>query len=371
MNAADVLDHPQAEAAHELVDIAEIKDGKPLVNLSLTQHGLAQLRTHLQGRTYDLRTVAGDKAARSDRMLCVTLRASVEKRRRVLKAPALEFGRQIDAEAARIVGEVEALEAPIDAQIKVDEDRREAERKARAEAEALRLSGLCDVADAVMAKWVARCTAEGMTSERVAGGLIAFAGVPMPIELSEVQEHWDAAHWDAMHKMTAIRDDLARQEDAARAVAQRLEFERVAAEQRAEADRLDALRLAQEAAQRAEAERHDKRAAKMHALADAIQAERDKLAAEKAAAAAAAAPEPEAPAPTAPTAPAAEPQEQASLYPLEPQSPPPSPIQRLLDLIAAHRATGKKNPGAAWWPELYAAADAVDLNQNEGENKCS
>lgn len=338
MNAADVLDHPQAEAAHELVDIAEIKDGKPLVNLSLTEHGLAQLRTHLQGRTYDLRTVAGDKAARSDRMLCVTLRASVEKRRRVLKAPALDFGRQIDAEAARIVGEVEKLEAPIDAQIKVDEDRREAERKARAEAEALRLSGLCDVADDVMAKWVARCTAEGMTSERVAGGLIAFAGVLMPTELSEVREHWDAAHWDAMHKMTSIRDDLARNEEAARAVAQRLEFERVAAEQRAEADRLDAQQ------------------SEMQAQADAIQAERDKLAAEQAAAAAAAAPEPEAPAPTAP---AAEPQEQASLDPLEPQSPPPSPLQRLLGLIAAHRATGKKNPGAAWWPEIYAAADAA------------
>lgn len=42
-----------------------------------------------------------------------TLRTNVEKRRKVLKADALEFGRKVDAEAARVTGLIEAVEQPL------------------------------------------------------------------------------------------------------------------------------------------------------------------------------------------------------------------------------------------------------------------
>lgn len=42
-----------------------------------------------------------------------TLRTNIEKRRKVLKADALEFGRKVDAEAARVTGLIEAVEQPL------------------------------------------------------------------------------------------------------------------------------------------------------------------------------------------------------------------------------------------------------------------
>ena len=119
---------PLPEIAAEVVDRAQIVNGQPLVKYSATEAGLAALRTELAGKTYDLKTTKGDQAARADRLRCVTLRTTLEKRRKDFKAPALAYGKLIDTEAARITAEIEALEAPIDAQIKADEQRRAAIR---------------------------------------------------------------------------------------------------------------------------------------------------------------------------------------------------------------------------------------------------
>lgn len=101
----------------ELIDTAEVRDGQAIVNYSRTEAALATLREKYTGVQYDLTTTAGDKAARAGRLELVTLRANLEKKRKELKAPALEFGKKIDSEAARLTTDILALEEPIDKQI--------------------------------------------------------------------------------------------------------------------------------------------------------------------------------------------------------------------------------------------------------------
>ena len=127
------------EVASEVVDRAEIVKGKPLVQYSRTEAALADLRTRYAGAEFDLTTTKGDAAARAARLELVTLRTSLEKTRKAFKAPALAYGKKIDAEAERITAEIEALEKPIDAQIRADEARREAEKEAKRQAEAARV----------------------------------------------------------------------------------------------------------------------------------------------------------------------------------------------------------------------------------------
>jgi hypothetical protein len=126
----------------EVLDRAELNDGKVLVAYSRTEAALTELRARLEGKTWDLATTAGNQAARAARKELVSLRSTLESKRRELKAPALEMGRLIDAEAKRIEGAILALESPIDAAIKADEARREEERRIAAEAEARRVAAL-------------------------------------------------------------------------------------------------------------------------------------------------------------------------------------------------------------------------------------
>lgn len=164
------------EAPAEVLDIAEIRDGKVLVKYGRTEAALAELKARYTGATYDLRTVAGDKAARAARMELVSTRAALEKRRKELKAPALEFGRQVDAEAERIKGELLALEGPIDAQIKADEERRAAEKAERERIEAERRAKH-EAGIARIRAYLARAQEPGMTAERIGKGIDALTAL--------------------------------------------------------------------------------------------------------------------------------------------------------------------------------------------------
>ena len=237
----------EPETATEPQDIAEIRDGAAVVKLNRTEAGLLQLRTELAGKVYDLTTVKGDKEARNDRLRCVGLRANVEKLRKSLKAPALEFGRLIDSEAKRITEAVESLEAPIDAAIKADEARREEERQAKARAEAARLAGLRDAVAAALGKWVARCQDEGITAERIAAGIDMLGDLSANPEWQEVNDFWQSTKAQTLAAMRGLHDAAKRREEAARLEAQRAEQERQAAIQRQQAAELARQRAELEA----------------------------------------------------------------------------------------------------------------------------
>lgn len=136
----ETLEHP-AEIADEVVQ-APAPSTSAVAEYNQTEAALAELRTRLAGRTYDLRTTAGDKQARADRLELTRLLSALEAKRVEVKAPLLDRSRLVDAEAKRIAGELEALRQPIDTAIKLDEQRREEERRAAAEAEARRVAAL-------------------------------------------------------------------------------------------------------------------------------------------------------------------------------------------------------------------------------------
>jgi len=264
----------EPEASTEPQDIAEIRDGAAVVKLNRTEAGLAQLKTDLAGKVYDPTTVKGDREARNDRLRCVSLRTGVEAMRKTLKAPALKFGQLIDSEAKRITAAVEALEAPIDAAIKADEARREEERQAKARAEAARLAGLRDAAAAALGKWIARCQADGITSERIAAGIDMLADLPANPEWAEVNDFWQSTKAQTLATMRGLLDAAQRREEAAIQRQQAEELAKLRAELEAQAQ---ALRD-----QAAELERQKQAAAKREAdaLAEQQRQAEAKLAAE-------------------------------------------------------------------------------------------
>ena len=122
--------------APEIVD----PQAKAIAAFSATESGLATLKETYGAKVYDCTTNAGDGDARHARIVLRDTRVNVEKFRQQLKAPLLEEGRIIDAEAKRITAEITALEDPIDAQIKAEEKRRADIKAAEARAEAERLA---------------------------------------------------------------------------------------------------------------------------------------------------------------------------------------------------------------------------------------
>lgn len=102
-----------------------------IIEYSATEAGLAELKSRMEGVVYEVNTTAGMEMARKDRRELVTLRTSLEAKRKELKEPALKRCKDIDSEAARIKEQILALETPIDAVIKAEEDRKAAEKAER------------------------------------------------------------------------------------------------------------------------------------------------------------------------------------------------------------------------------------------------
>lgn len=256
----------------EPTDRAEIHGGGTvIVEYTKTEAALADLRARYKGVAFDLTTTKGDKEARAARLELVTLRTSLEKKRKTFKIPAIEFGKKIDAEAQRITAEIEALEKPIDDQIRADEARREAEKEAKRQAEAARVQNHL-AAIGKIRNWVTM--AEGLPSERLAKGVGALEAMAFGDECEDHKPQYEAARNETLATLRKMHaDTLAREEEAKRLEAQRQEQERVAAElaeQQAEINRQRAEleRRQREIIEAAEAERLEQ-ARKEQARADA------------------------------------------------------------------------------------------------------
>lgn len=113
-----------------------------IAEYSPTAAAIADLRHRFAGVVWDVSTTKGDREARAARKELVTLRTSLEAKRKELKAPALERSRLIDSEAKRIESEIRSLEDPIDALITAEEQRRERERAERQAAEEQRIAAI-------------------------------------------------------------------------------------------------------------------------------------------------------------------------------------------------------------------------------------
>src|SRR5271154_4221365 len=123
------------DVARELVDRAD----NPIAEYSQTVAALAELKSKHGGVQFEVGKPSGMLAAKEVRSELRSLRTALEEKRKDLKSGLLEQGRLIDGEAKRITVAIVELEEPIASQIKAEEDRKEAEKAAKLEAERLRV----------------------------------------------------------------------------------------------------------------------------------------------------------------------------------------------------------------------------------------
>lgn len=124
----------------EMIGASDLeKVSSALTEYSRVDAGLAELRAKYGTVVYEVATTAGMKAACEARRAIREPRYKVEEIRKAAKAPLLALGRQVDSEAKRITAALLELERPIDTQINTEECRKEVEKRAKEEAERVRV----------------------------------------------------------------------------------------------------------------------------------------------------------------------------------------------------------------------------------------
>jgi hypothetical protein len=251
--------------------------------------GLAELRSKYAGVVYDVTTAAGFDDAKKARAAVREPRYELEKIRKALKAPALEYSKRIDSEAKRIEGELLKIEQPLDLVIKQEEERREEIKRAKEAAELAKQQAI-QARITALGQYVAK--AVGKSSTDILALRDELADLPLTIELyahrtgeatalhaetsAKLEELYNAAlaHEQEQARLAAERAELERQRQEQEAAA-RAEREAAEAKLRAEREALEAERKAEEerqAAARAEQARKDAEAAA------ALRAEQEELA---------------------------------------------------------------------------------------------
>jgi colicin import membrane protein len=205
---------------------------------SETEKALAELRGKYENLVVDCATTAGMELAKVSRRELVTLRTGLEAKRKQLKAPALEYGKQIDSQAKRIEAEILKLETPIDAAIKAEEAKKEAEKQARLAAEQKRLADLQARVDAIRQ---APLTAAGYpTASQIEASLDGLRALVIDDSFAEFREAAEAAKTNAVQLLADLHAErVAAEAEAARLKAEReaLEREKAEAEAKAKAER--------------------------------------------------------------------------------------------------------------------------------------
>lgn len=193
---------------------------------------LNDARTKYQNAVFDLTTTKGDKEARQARAELVRIRTSADKAYSEWNKPVLEQQRLAREKVKFIKDEVEKLEKPIDEQIAADEARREAERKAKAEAEAARVKIIRDRIAVIAGLPLAVIN---MSSTQISAVIADLGAMPINEErFAEFLEEAVALVDQMKVKLTEVRDSvLGREQEAARLEAERKAIEEARAEQEA------------------------------------------------------------------------------------------------------------------------------------------
>ena len=284
-----------------------------IAEYTATEAALADLRNRYADVVYDVSTGKGMAEAKKGRAEIREHRVALEKERVRIKAPALERCRQIDSEAKRITGELIALEEPIDAIIKKEEDRKAQAKAAAEQAERERIAEInarfADIRGRPLAAVGATAdeilqqieSAEAIDPTTFPDDMKAAAEYEKRLAVTALRAALDKRRADdaEAEKIKAERAELERLRAEAEAVQAekdrlaQMERDRLAAEQRAVEEKARAERAAEQAridAERAEAQRKEDEARaaaaeKLRQEQEAAAAERAKLEADKKAAA--------------------------------------------------------------------------------------
>lgn len=237
--------------------------------------GLEALRARYADVAFDLRSTKGNQEARAARKDLVTLRTSLDAKRKELKEPILERAKLIDSEAKRITAELLKLEKPIDDAIKADELRRERERKEREAAEAKRVARLQDSIQAITATAL---RAVGKHSTEIADEIEALQAFEIGADYDEFRAGAQAAKDSTLSQLyTLYGAALTNEQEAARLAMERAEFARQQAEAAALAEERAAALAEQQRVERERLEAERAEQARKDAQARAEQAEQDRI----------------------------------------------------------------------------------------------
>lgn len=276
--------------------------GTQIQEYSRTRADLAELHGRLDRVVYDVSTTAGMDRARKDRAEVRTVRVGLEKIRVKAKAAALEHCRLVDAEAKALETELRSIEDPIDTQIKAEEEWKAAEKAKREQQERDRVTVIRGGIDTLRSM----ADVVGFTAARIMDRMNAVAEVmPTPEVYAEFTDEAIAARRATLDALAAAYDAKdAEERESERIRLERAELDRQKAEQdaaaQAERDRIAAeeaaakakrdeddrvAREAREAADRAATEARAEEDRKAQAVRDAeekrLAEERDRLAAEQ------------------------------------------------------------------------------------------
>lgn len=264
---------------HDVLPVAEVLDADQPTDLSaLIEHSTAltltdrtevamvALETELKGKIFDVTTTAGDKEARATRLKLVRLRTGLDKLRKDQNA---EHKRIIDGNndfAKRLTERIEALEQPIDAAIKVEEERKAAEKAERERVERERILAI---------------TARIELIRNTPLACISLTADQIEAEIDNLESHEITSDEFSEYTGEALQAVTKSLESMRQIQASKIAAEQEAERQRQEAERLKAEREAQEAAERqrrieedarlqAEREEAERKAAVAKAQADAL-----------------------------------------------------------------------------------------------------
>lgn len=134
---------PDAQAADDDVQHAVVTlQQHAMQEIDAVAAGIADLQKKYSEAVFDVATTKGMADAKAARMEIREVRYSVERIRKEKGAELKKIATAINERAADITDPIRALEDPIDAQIKAEEDRKEAERAERQRQEQERIAGM-------------------------------------------------------------------------------------------------------------------------------------------------------------------------------------------------------------------------------------
>lgn len=238
--------------AEETTEITELyaSKGKPKPDATI-----AEFREKYTGLA--ITDAESEKAVRKARSEVKRVRVAVEKRRKELKADALEWGRKVDGEAKRITALLTEVEQPLIDEIKRVEDEREAAERAKIEAE-------------LEAK--RKAERERIEAEQKAEReRVEAERAEMEAERQRIAK--ERAEWAAARKAEAEARAAEQARIEAEQAAQRAELE--AERQKLEAQRQEQERIERERLEREQAEREAKERAEREAAEAKAKAERE------------------------------------------------------------------------------------------------
>jgi Protein of unknown function (DUF1351) len=204
---------------------------------------LQELRDRYAGVIFPVDTKEGMSDAKDVKRRLTKLRTGLEALRVEIKAPALKRTQAIDAEAKAITAAIKAIEDPISQQIKIEEDRIEAEKEAKAEIERARIAAITEKIKGLRSLPLALA---GESSDAILAELQALAHFePSEAAFAEFTAECDTACHEVIGELHSLYERIKVQEDAAAAV--EIERARIAEAQRVAAEELAIERAAMQA----------------------------------------------------------------------------------------------------------------------------